>query len=126
MNVTFLGSAIEKERLLATEFLAVSWLGGCGLVMRALFDYMPVRNIEGQIIRRGLTSTEYETKNIGGLGSAFMWFGVAFGLIVWAIWAFSEYVLLTIALTYGLSGPLGRILSRIRPQPPAPEEVHAS
>ena len=80
MNVTFLGSAIEKERLLATEFLAVSWLGGCGLVMRALFDYMPVRNIEGQIIRRGLTSTEYETKNIGGLGSAFMWFGVAFGV----------------------------------------------
>ena len=51
---------------------------------------------------------------------------VIIGLIVWAVWAFSEHVLLTIALTYGLSGPLGRILSRIRPQPPAPEEVHAS
>lgn len=51
---------------------------------------------------------------------------IVIGLIVWAIWAFSEYVLLAIALTYGLSGPLGRILSRIRPQPPAPEEVHAS
>lgn len=51
---------------------------------------------------------------------------IVIGLIVWAIWAFSEYVLLAIALTYGISGPLGRIVSRIRPQPPAPEEVHAS
>ncbi len=51
---------------------------------------------------------------------------IVIGLIVWAIWAFSEYVLLTMALTYGISGPLARIVSRIRPQPPAPEEVHAS
>ncbi|MBI4165866.1 MAG: CDP-diacylglycerol--serine O-phosphatidyltransferase [Acidobacteria bacterium] len=51
---------------------------------------------------------------------------IVIGAIVWAIWAFSEYVLLTLALTYGLSGPLARILSRIRPQSPAPEEVHAS
>ena len=80
MNVTFLGSAIEKERLLATEFLAVSWLGGCGLVTRALFDYMPVRSFEGQIIKKGLTSTEYETKNVGGLFSAFGYFGIAFGI----------------------------------------------
>ena len=51
---------------------------------------------------------------------------IVIGLIVWAIWAFSEYVLLTMALTYGISGPIARVLSRIRPQPPAPEEVHAS
>jgi CDP-diacylglycerol--serine O-phosphatidyltransferase len=51
---------------------------------------------------------------------------IVIGAIVWAIWAYSEHVLLTFALTYGLSGPLARILSRIRPQPPAPEEVHAS
>jgi CDP-diacylglycerol--serine O-phosphatidyltransferase len=51
---------------------------------------------------------------------------IVIGAIVWAVWAFSEYVLLTLALTYGLSGPLARLLSRIRPQPPAPEEVHAS
>jgi len=51
---------------------------------------------------------------------------IVIGLIVWAVSAFSEYVLLTFALTYGLSGPLGRIMSRFRPQPPAPEEVHAS
>lgn len=51
---------------------------------------------------------------------------IVIGLIVWAVWAFSEYVLLLMALTYGISGPFARILSRIRPQPPAPEEVHAS
>jgi CDP-diacylglycerol--serine O-phosphatidyltransferase len=48
------------------------------------------------------------------------------GLIIWAIWAYSEPVLLTIALTYALSGPVGRAISRLRPPPPAPEEVHAS
>ena len=51
---------------------------------------------------------------------------ILIGLIVWAIWAFSEPVLLTIALTYGLSGPIARITSRLRPHPPAPEQVHAS
>lgn len=48
------------------------------------------------------------------------------GLIVWAIWAYSEPVLLTIAFTYALSGPVGRFVSRLRPPPPAPEEVRAS
>lgn len=48
------------------------------------------------------------------------------GLVVWAIWAYSEPVLLVIALTYVLSGPISRLTSRIRPQPPAPEEVHAA
>jgi len=43
---------------------------------------------------------------------------------VWAIWAFSEEVLLTIALTYLISGLLLRLSSRLRPHPPAPEEVH--
>ncbi len=51
---------------------------------------------------------------------------VFIGLIVWAIWAYSEPVLLVIALTYVLSGPVSRLTSRIRPQPPAPEEVHAA
>ena len=51
---------------------------------------------------------------------------ILIGLIVWAIWAFSEPVLLTIALTYCLSGPVARLTSRFRPHPPAPEEVHAS
>ncbi|MBZ5513554.1 MAG: CDP-diacylglycerol--serine O-phosphatidyltransferase [Acidobacteriia bacterium] len=51
---------------------------------------------------------------------------ILIGLVVWAIWAFSEPVLLTIALTYGLSGPVARLTSRFRPHPPAPEEVHAS
>ncbi len=55
------------------------------------------------------------------------YFAIIFiGLIVWAIWAYSEPVLLFIALTYALSGPAGRLTSKIRPQPPAPEEVHAA
>jgi CDP-diacylglycerol--serine O-phosphatidyltransferase len=48
------------------------------------------------------------------------------GLIVWAIAAYSEPVLLTIALTYVLSGLLLRLISRLRPSSPAPEEAHAA
>jgi CDP-diacylglycerol--serine O-phosphatidyltransferase len=51
---------------------------------------------------------------------------IAIGLIVWGIWAFSEPVLLTVALTYAVSGPVARLVSRLRPHPPAPEEVHAA
>ena len=51
---------------------------------------------------------------------------IAIGLVVWAIWAFSEPVLLTLALTYAVSGPIARLSSRFRPHPPAPEEVHAA
>jgi CDP-diacylglycerol--serine O-phosphatidyltransferase len=51
---------------------------------------------------------------------------IVIGMIVWAIWAFSEYVLLTIALTYALSGPVERLTSRLRPPPPEPKEVHAA
>jgi len=48
------------------------------------------------------------------------------GLIVWAIAAFSEPVLLSMALTYALSGIILRFTSKLRPHPPAPEEVHAA
>jgi CDP-diacylglycerol--serine O-phosphatidyltransferase len=51
---------------------------------------------------------------------------IAIGLVVWAIWAFSEPVLLTLALMYAVSGPIARLTSRFRPRPPAPEEVHAA
>jgi len=51
---------------------------------------------------------------------------IIIGLIVWSIWAFSEPVLLTIALTYLLSGPIDRLISRLRPPPPEPKEVHAA
>ena len=51
---------------------------------------------------------------------------VLIGLIVWAVWAYSEEVLMIIALTYGLSGPIARLTSRLRSHPPTPEEVHAS
>jgi len=51
---------------------------------------------------------------------------IVLGLIFWSIAAYSEPVLLAIALTYLISGPLGRIISRLRPQPPAPKEVHAA
>lgn len=51
---------------------------------------------------------------------------ILIGLVVWAIWAFSEPVLLTIALTYAVSGPVGRLTARWRPHPPAPKEVPAA
>src|SRR6266404_3429663 len=38
-------------------------------------------------------------------------------LLVWALWAHSEQVLLILALTYAVSGPLARVVSR--PHPPA-------
>lgn len=51
---------------------------------------------------------------------------IAIGLVAFSIYAFSRYALLTIALIYAFSGPLARLTSKIRPQPPAPEEVHAA
>ena len=51
---------------------------------------------------------------------------ILIGLVVYAIWAFSEPVLLAIAMVYALSGPVARLVSKIRPHPSAPQEVHAS
>jgi CDP-diacylglycerol--serine O-phosphatidyltransferase len=51
---------------------------------------------------------------------------ILIGLIVLGVWAFSEQVLLILALVYASSGPVSRLVSKIRPQPPAPKEVHAS
>ncbi|MFB3921205.1 MAG: CDP-diacylglycerol--serine O-phosphatidyltransferase [Terriglobia bacterium] len=51
---------------------------------------------------------------------------IVIGIVVWAIWTYSEIALLTLALTYGLSGPIGRLASKLRPPPPAPEEVRAA
>jgi CDP-diacylglycerol---serine O-phosphatidyltransferase len=48
------------------------------------------------------------------------------GLIIYAIWTYSEPVLLAIALVYVSSGPVSKFVSKIRPNPPAPQEVHAS
>jgi CDP-diacylglycerol--serine O-phosphatidyltransferase len=48
------------------------------------------------------------------------------GLIIWGIWVYSEPVLLTIAVTYALSGIVLRLTSKLRPHPPAPQEVHAA
>jgi CDP-diacylglycerol--serine O-phosphatidyltransferase len=48
------------------------------------------------------------------------------GLVVYLVIAYSEPVLLVLALTYALSGPVRSIISKFRHRPPAPEEVHAS
>jgi len=50
---------------------------------------------------------------------------ILLGLIVYMLVAYSEPVLLILALSYALSGPISRITSKLRPRPPAPEEVHA-
>lgn len=51
---------------------------------------------------------------------------ILIGLVVYLIVEFSEPVLLTIAVTYALSGPIARLTSKLRPHPPAPKEVHAA
>ena len=43
---------------------------------------------------------------------------IIFGLIIWAIWTYSEPVLLVLASVYALSGPIGRLVSKIHPHPP--------
>jgi len=50
---------------------------------------------------------------------------ILLGLIVYMLVAYSEPVLLILALSYALSGPVSRGTSKFRPRPPAPEEVHA-
>jgi CDP-diacylglycerol---serine O-phosphatidyltransferase len=58
---------------------------------------------------------------------------ILIGITVYAIWAYSEYALLVIAVTYALYGPLARVVSKLRPRPPAQNvesspgsEVHAT
>ena len=51
---------------------------------------------------------------------------ILIGLAIGGIWIKSEPVLLTVAITYAISGIVLRIISKIRPHPPAPEEVHAA
>ncbi|MHA1265089.1 MAG: CPBP family intramembrane glutamic endopeptidase [Candidatus Helarchaeota archaeon] len=78
MNVQYLGSAVESERRVAVQYLAIAGLGAAGLSMRAVFDHIPVVDIENNVKKGGLTSTEYETKNLNGLGSSLSYFGIAF------------------------------------------------
>jgi CDP-diacylglycerol--serine O-phosphatidyltransferase len=51
---------------------------------------------------------------------------IVIALVIGGIFTYSEPVLLTIAITYTISGIVLRIISKIRPHPPAPEEVHAA
>jgi CDP-diacylglycerol--serine O-phosphatidyltransferase len=51
---------------------------------------------------------------------------IVIGLIIGGIWFYSESVLLTLAITYAISGIVLRITAKIRPHPPAPEEVRAA
>jgi len=50
---------------------------------------------------------------------------ILIGLIIYLVYAYSEYVLLLFTVGYMLSGPTSRLLSRHRPSPPPPQEVHA-
>ncbi len=51
---------------------------------------------------------------------------IAIALVIGGIWVYSEPVLLTLAITYTISGIVLRITSKIRPHPRSPEEVHAA
>lgn len=50
---------------------------------------------------------------------------IAIGLVGTIIYFYSEYVLLLFTVAYLVSGPSSRLLSRRRPGPPSPREVHA-
>ena len=50
---------------------------------------------------------------------------ILMGLTIWAIWAYSEPVLGTLATGYFLSGPAMRLIGRFRPHPPAPKTENA-
>lgn len=51
---------------------------------------------------------------------------IVIALAVGAIWLYSEPVLLFIGISYAISGIVLRIVSKIRPHPPAPQEVHVA
>jgi CDP-diacylglycerol---serine O-phosphatidyltransferase len=51
---------------------------------------------------------------------------VLIGLGIYLTWFYSEYALLVIAVTYALSGPTARLISKFRPRPPNPREVPAA
>ncbi len=51
---------------------------------------------------------------------------ILIGIVIYAIWAYSEPALLIMATAYALWGPLARLISRFRPHPPRPEEAHAA
>lgn len=50
---------------------------------------------------------------------------ILIGIACYVIYLYSEYILLVGAVGYMLSGPTARLLSRHRPAPPAPRQVHA-
>jgi CDP-diacylglycerol--serine O-phosphatidyltransferase len=88
----------------------VAWLGAVGVLAPLMVSRMRYYSFKTWDLRRRRPYVSI----------------IAIGLVVWAIWAFSEAVLLTMALTYAFSGPIARLTSRFRPRPPAPEEVHAA
>jgi CDP-diacylglycerol--serine O-phosphatidyltransferase len=51
---------------------------------------------------------------------------IVIALAIGAIWLYSEPVLMFIGITYAISGIVLRIISKIRPRPPAPQEAHAA
>ncbi len=50
---------------------------------------------------------------------------ILIGIIVYSIWAWSQFVLILLATVYALSGPVSFLIGKIRQHPPTPEEVHA-
>lgn len=99
----------QKQPLNSWEF-AVGWLAVIGILAFLMVSRMRYYSFKALDLR----------KRRSYLAVIFI------GLIIWGIWSFSEPVLLTLALTYALSGIILRITSKIRPHPPAPEEVHAA
>ncbi|MBW1931589.1 MAG: carboxypeptidase regulatory-like domain-containing protein [Candidatus Helarchaeota archaeon] len=77
-NITLLGSPLEADRILATQYLAIAALGSAGLVMRAIYDHIQLRDAEGKIIGVGITSTVQDVKNPRSLLESVVYFCIAF------------------------------------------------
>ena len=99
----------QKQPLSAWEF-AVGWLAVVGLLaflMVSRMRYYTFKTVNLQKRRSYLAI-------------------ILIGLVIGGIAFYSEYVLLAMAVIYMLTGIVIRIISKFRPHPPAPQEVHAA
>jgi membrane protease YdiL (CAAX protease family) len=88
-NITYIGSPDSAQRILAMQYLAIAALGSAGLVMRAIYDNVPIRRRirKGQgdepdqykIVAIGFTKTVHE-RGLKTLGTSVFYWGLAFGV----------------------------------------------
>jgi len=114
-NITYIGSPVESERIIATQYLAIAALGSAGLAMRSIYDHIPVRDNLGHIIANSITETVHEAKNIGTYLKSLVYFAIAFGVqvlmsFVIMLLPLSIFSLKTQMIVMGVIGAVGEEL----------------